>query len=197
MLPVGRNMLVRRILPKPGSNILGVWNSRTQSHKSYIRSDILHPGNHSLERSSTRFLQNMYLVNEEELHELHQLHMIFPFPSHAIPFLGRCDDNLATLDVAQLHVVRVSGQFCALEVQAGELGVPVSEALAAEGLGGCLVDYFEAFVFEGVQESADGQFHHHCLAAAGWGGQDDVVIAVVDGVEGFGLDGIEKWEGEH
>lgn len=77
--------------------------------------------------------------------------MIFPFPSHAIPLLGRRDDDLATLDVSQLHVVRVSGQFCAFEIQAGELGVPVSEALAAEGFGGCLVDYFEAFVFEGVQ----------------------------------------------
>lgn len=123
--------------------------------------------------------------------------MVFPFPSHAIPLLGCRDDNLATLDIAQLHVVRISGQFCALEIHAGELGVPVSEALAAEGLGRCLVDYFEAFVFEGVQESADGQFHHHCFAAAGWCGQDDVVIAVVDGVEGLRLNGIEKWERKH
>lgn len=123
--------------------------------------------------------------------------MIFPFPSHAVPLLGRRDDNLATLDVTQLHVVRVSGQFCAFEIQAGKLGVPVSEALTAEGFGGCLVDYLEAFVFEGVQESADGQFQHHCLAAAGWCGQDDIVIAIVDGVEGFGLNGIEKWERKH
>jgi hypothetical protein len=127
----------------------------------------------------------MHLVNEKQLHELHQLHMIFPFPSHAIPLLRRRDDNLASLDIAQLHVVRVSGEFCALEIQARELRVPVSEALAAEGFGRCLVDYFEAFVFESIQESADGQFHYHCLAAAGWRGQDDVVIAVVDRMEGF------------
>lgn len=123
--------------------------------------------------------------------------MIFPFPGHAIPLLRRGDYYLTTLDVAQLHVVRVSGQFCALQIQAGELGVPVSEALAAEGLGGRLVDNFETFVFEGVQESADGQFHHHRLAAAGWCGQDYVVVTIVYGVEGLGLDSVEKWKWKH
>lgn len=63
--------------------------------------------------------------------------------------------------------------------------MPVSKALAAEGFSRCLINNLEAFVFEGVQESADGQFHNHCLAASGWCGEDNVVVTVVDGVKGF------------
>ena len=123
--------------------------------------------------------------------------MISPFASHAVPFLWCRDDYLAALNTAQLHVIRVSRQLGAFEIQLRELGIPVSKAFTAKGFCGCLVDDFESFVFEDVEKSANRQFHYDCLAASRWCRNDCVVVAVVDGVERFRLDGIEEWEGEH
>lgn len=123
--------------------------------------------------------------------------MIFPFASHAVPLLWCRDDYLAALHTSQLHVIRVSCQLGTFEIQGRELGMPVSEALAAKRFSRRLVDNFESLVFEDIDKSANCQLHYDCLATSCWCGNDYVVIAVVDGVEGFGLDGVEEGEGEY
>lgn len=74
--------------------------------------------------------------------------------------------------------------------------MPVSESFGTKRFCGCLVDDFETFVFEVVEESADCQFHYYCLATSCWCREDYVVVAIVDSMKGFGLDGVEQWERE-
>lgn len=123
--------------------------------------------------------------------------MVLPFPCHTVPLLRRGYNYLAVLDAPQVRVVRIACQLGALYPQLRELSVPVTEPLRTQGFGGGLVDDFEPFILQVIEQSTYGQLHDNGLAAPGRRREDDVVVTIVDRPKTFGLNSIEQGEVEH
>lgn len=194
VLPMSRYVLVSGVFSEPCSHVFRVRDRCAQRHKADVGAYGLHARDHRLQCSPAGFLENVDLVDEEKLHELHEPRVVFPLAGHAVPLLGCCYDYPAALNAPQLRVISVPCKFGTLEAQRVELPVPVPETLRAERLGGRLVDDFEALVFQFIEQSADCQLHYDRLAASSGCGKYDIIVSLIHRIETFRLNRIEYRE---
>ena len=141
-------------------------------------------------------MHHVHLINEEELNQIHELLVVFPFPRYAVPLLRGRDDNRSGFHVLYQSWISVTGKLSNLELHNTKLLVPISLTLGTKRLGWCLIHNFELPCGKAVDEATNGELENDSLSTACWRGENEVIGASVHRLEALGLHGIEvgKWE---
>ena len=133
----------------------------------------------------------MDFINEEQFDEPHQLLVIFPLSSDAIPLLGSGDDDVGTLNVPKICGVGITSKLNTVEPNLAELRLPMPLTLRAKSFRRCLVDDLVLARSICSNCSADSQLQDRGLATTCGRCKDEIVVRLVHADKTFRLDSIE------
>jgi hypothetical protein len=139
----------------------------------------------------------VYFVDEKHPNESHQLLVVFPFPSHAVPLLRCGYDYVSTLYIAEISDIAVAGQLGTLEAEFGELGFPIPLTFGAQSLRRCLVNHLVLTRCIIGNSTTHGQLENDGFAACCRRCKHKVIVGIVYSLETLGLNGVKGRIREH
>lgn len=122
--------------------------------------------------------------------------MIPPLSCNAVPFLWRGDDNIGLGNALCLVLLAIPSKLCAGQAELTESALPIALTLRTKGFGWSLVDNFEAVAGLFAIELADCELEDDGFTTPSRRREHKVVATMEDCLETFGLNGVEKLEGE-